>query len=352
MFLDVAPFTALSRLLLIAPHPDDESVACSVTLQRAVQAGSATRVVYATDGGNNPWPQRFLERRWRLDEADRRNWGRLRRQEAIDALSVMGISRDDVQFLELPDQGLTDLLMDDPEAVIEIFSELITDWSPTHLMIPALADTHPDHNAVAAAFHLVLQNLPPKDLPGSILSFVVHGKNVAPLNGRIELEQTAQEAATKRAAIECHETQLMLSRRRFLAYADRPESFGINSSNGSSSALTRVTLRTPDHLELELQPPRMPIFQKRPRLMILGLSPFGEPVTACHDVENRLRLKSRSGRGKIEIPTDMFSAADGLLIKLDRRTIFFDVAGWLEVPPATLPAQRNLPDLEGEPVAA
>src|ERR1043166_1910175 len=74
----VPAFTSRSRLLLFAPHPDDESLACSILLQRAVRAGAAVRVVYVTDGEDNPWPQRVLERKWRLNGTDRRRWGRLR----------------------------------------------------------------------------------------------------------------------------------------------------------------------------------------------------------------------------------------------------------------------------------
>jgi LmbE family N-acetylglucosaminyl deacetylase len=54
--------------MLIAAHPDDESLACSIVLQQAVGAGAAVRVIYATDGENNPWPQRAMERKWHLDE--------------------------------------------------------------------------------------------------------------------------------------------------------------------------------------------------------------------------------------------------------------------------------------------
>ncbi|PYI83224.1 MAG: hypothetical protein DMF09_12355, partial [Verrucomicrobia bacterium] len=67
----VPAFSSSSRLILFAPHPDDESLACSILLQRAVRAGAAIRVVYATDGDDNPWPQRVLERKWRLDATDR-----------------------------------------------------------------------------------------------------------------------------------------------------------------------------------------------------------------------------------------------------------------------------------------
>ena len=69
-------FTSDSRLMLIAPHPDDEALACGIILQHAVRADAPIRVVYATDGDDNPWPQRVLERKWRLNAADRKRWGR------------------------------------------------------------------------------------------------------------------------------------------------------------------------------------------------------------------------------------------------------------------------------------
>jgi LmbE family N-acetylglucosaminyl deacetylase len=50
MSLNAPSFTAQSRLMVIAPHPDDESLACGIVLQRAVRAGARVRVIYATDG--------------------------------------------------------------------------------------------------------------------------------------------------------------------------------------------------------------------------------------------------------------------------------------------------------------
>src|ERR1700746_3506094 len=105
MSLNAPSFTAQSRLMLIAPHPDDESLACSIVVQRAVRAGARVRVIYATDGENNPWPQRASERKWRLTEFDRARWGQRRRQETLAALEALGVSGSSVYFLGLPDQG-------------------------------------------------------------------------------------------------------------------------------------------------------------------------------------------------------------------------------------------------------
>src|SRR5947199_104257 len=145
--LTAPTFDTRSRLMLIAPHPDDEALACSVILQQAVRAGAAIRVVYVTDGDDNPWPQRAVERRWSLSASDRKRWGKLRRSEALAALGVLDIHPADVQFLALPDQGLTDLLLRDCNRALTRLIQVIDDWSPTDILAPSLSDIHPDHNA-------------------------------------------------------------------------------------------------------------------------------------------------------------------------------------------------------------
>ena len=105
------PLTADDRVLMIAPHPDDESLATGGLIQRAVAAGAQVRVLFLTSGENNPWPQRFLERRCRISLEDRAQWGKRRRQEALAALAVLGTEEKSARFLNLPDQGITRLLM-------------------------------------------------------------------------------------------------------------------------------------------------------------------------------------------------------------------------------------------------
>ena len=70
---------ASDRVLVLAPHPDDESIACGGLLLAARAVGAARCVVVVTDGDNNPWPQRWIEKRWRIDARARARWGARRR---------------------------------------------------------------------------------------------------------------------------------------------------------------------------------------------------------------------------------------------------------------------------------
>src|SRR5262245_58666697 len=101
------------RVMVLAPHPDDESLATGCVLQIAESVRAATRVVFITDGENNPWAQRATEQRWHIGENERRRWGTRRREESLAALDALGVSAASARFLGFPDQGLTDHLVNE-----------------------------------------------------------------------------------------------------------------------------------------------------------------------------------------------------------------------------------------------
>jgi len=347
--LTAPTFDIRSRLMLIAPHPDDEALACSVILQQAVRAGAAIRVVYVTDGDNNPWPQRALERRWRLSASDRKRWGKLRRAEALAALRVLGIHPADVQFLALPDQGLTDLLLRDCNSALTRIAQVIDDWSPTDILAPALSDIHPDHNAVAVMMRLIFADFL---APGvSQWNYLVHGRSSAFFDNAVELSSSESEIAKKREAIRCHQTQIKLSRRRFLRYAGRPERFlrVERESAGRRDGAVYFVSRTRDNLDVNLRFSVDLFRMQRNKFFILGRDSLGRK-RACQirlpgrsaDVEmldcatnhciGIARYQGHPFAGEFALPLDLFSPIHDLFVKVDRRSWFFDEAGWIEIP--------------------
>jgi LmbE family N-acetylglucosaminyl deacetylase len=347
--MDIAKFDSSSRLILFASHPDDEALACSVILQQAVRAGAAIRVVYVTDGDNNPWPQRALERRWSLSPSDRQRWGKLRRAEALAALRVLDILLADVQFLGLPDQGLTDLLLRDCDTALTRITQVIDDWSPTDILAPSLFDIHPDHNAVAVMMRLIFADFL---APGvSQWNYLVHGRSRAFFDSAVELSSSESEIAKKREAIRCHQTQIKLSRRRFLRYAARPERFlrvERESAVRRDGAVYSVS-RTRDNLDVNLRFSADPFRIQRNKFFILGRDSIGR-IRACQirlpgcsaDLEmldcatnhsiGIARYRGHPFAGEFALPLHLFSPLHDLFIKVDRRSWFFDEAGWIEIP--------------------
>ena len=217
---DTLRFTPTDRILVVAPHPDDESIATGGLIQAARAAGAAVRVIVLTDGDANVWPQRWIEKRWRIDAAGRARWGARRREEARQAMRVLGLQDGDAVFFGLPDLGLTDLLMRADASVPERMHVAIAEFAPTCIVLPSLADRHPDHSAANVLVRLALDRCAPP-WP-RLLAFAVHGGGA---DASVVCELDAARQQCKRDAILAHATQMRLSRRRFLGHVGATEDF-------------------------------------------------------------------------------------------------------------------------------
>ena len=342
------------RLLLLAPHPDDETLAAGALLQRTIARGARARVVFATDGENNPWTQRLVERRIRIRPEDSARFGQRRRAEALAALAELGLGSESAVFLGLPDQAITDLVIGGDEAEVERLAALFRDWRATLLVLPSLFDLHPDHSALAVLTHLALERAAVEPPPRA-LSYIIHrtsGMNLptdADAAGAARLEPTEKEMAGKRRAILRHATQLTVHRRKFLSFAGRPEIFLRERGPGIGGGLHPVRRARLDdgalRLDLELRP-RLGAFG-RPTLHLAAGAPGTRRTLSLAlrwrrgkaDVRDALTAETagsaslRGGRrgGTVEVPLASLPDSDRLFVKLERRFGFFDEGGWLEV---------------------
>ena len=342
--------TSRSRVMMFAPHPDDESLAAGIFLQRAVAAGADVRVIYATDGERNCWPQRLLERKVRLRESDRRRWGARRQGEALAALCTLGIGPQQVEFLSLPDQGVTDLLLQGCPETLRRLASAIRAWRPTHLLLPAAADTHPDHSALAVLLGVVIDDYLASPHPFLRLHYLVHGASESFQRAACALPHSRLEKRTKRRAIVCHLTQVALSRRRFLSYARRPERFvvGVTRTSSAGDGPILSFQRERHALRLRVLFTLKPLRAEETSLYLLGHDLSGRLQRlrttlpgrrarldlidfASGDIAGVGRYEGDAFRAEIFLPMNRFASARSLFVKLDRRVWFFDEAGWLEI---------------------
>jgi LmbE family N-acetylglucosaminyl deacetylase len=208
------------RLLIVVPHPDDETLATGGLIQVALEAGAEVRVLIATDGDNNPWPQRWLERRWRIDADARARWGARRREEARAALTIAGLPDASIRYFGWPDQGVTDRVMEGDGSRDRLVAE-INDFAPNMVVAPVLFDRHPDHSALRVLLELALAKTAYMDCRR--LGFVVHGSVLD--GGSIAVPIAAIQQQTKQRALYAHATQTRLSEKRLLDISARTEHF-------------------------------------------------------------------------------------------------------------------------------
>ena len=211
-----------NRLLVLAPHPDDEVIGAGGLIQRVLARGGEVRVVFITSGESNPWPQRAQNRKWRVSVEDQESWGERRRGEAIASLHTLGVAEEAATFLRFRDGQIAALARSKDPRLTEALRSIIVTFQPTLLVCPSAQDLHADHRAVAWYLHQAVRGV--GEGAPEIVTYVVHGEG-SPERIHASLRLSDRERSRKRAAIECHQTQLILSRERFLAYARPLEEF-------------------------------------------------------------------------------------------------------------------------------
>jgi LmbE family N-acetylglucosaminyl deacetylase len=341
---------ASDRLLLLAAHPDDETLAAGALLQRATAAGAGTRVVFVTDGENNPWAQRASERRVRIGAADRIRFGATRRREARSALARLGVPEACAHFLALPDQGLTRLLTTATEPACAALAPHLVAWRPTIVVAPSAADLHPDHNALAVLSRLVIPRTPADERPRE-LAYLVHNPE---LRGRAvaagAIQPTGEEAERKRAAILRHASQLHLRGAWLHSFGSGPERFvPAPWPPGAPHPVRRLGREGDQAVVIVVTRPRPRSFGAR-TLRVLADGGHGSVASLAIHVptfSGRTVVRDpRSGAtvgeasfgggpcgGEVRFPASLLAGASRAFVKLERRFGFFDEAGWLELEP-------------------
>ncbi|KEO81078.1 hypothetical protein EL26_22840 [Tumebacillus flagellatus] len=173
------------RLLVIAPHPDDESLAAAAMIRQTLNAGGRVRIVVMTNGDG----YRGAAAQWfglqHPTGQDMQRLGVIRQQEELHAVGRLGVKAQDVTFLGYPDAGLHRLWLnhwnpDRPyqavngsrfvpyansyhpqapycgQSVVGDLTRLLREYRPTDVLYPDPHDVHRDHWATSAFTQYVL----------------------------------------------------------------------------------------------------------------------------------------------------------------------------------------------------
>lgn len=267
--LDVS---AVTRLLVLAPHPDDEAIAAAGLIQRVLAAGGAVRVVMLTSGDGFPEGVEAADRIRHPTAADYRQYGRLRERETEDALAHLGSGRAHPVFLGFPDGGLCPLASKylsfmspytrrvSPPATEQIVRGVIyrgsdlrrelewnfVDFNPSIVVLPHSEDEHPDHCSTYIFTREAMKQLARDHgrRPPRLLHYLVHYTDWPPLNDLSEssplappedfpsaegqwrtLTLTPAEAAAKAHALFLYHSQMIVIGRFLRAFARNNELF-------------------------------------------------------------------------------------------------------------------------------
>jgi LmbE family N-acetylglucosaminyl deacetylase len=167
-----------TSLLVIAPHPDDETLCCAGVIQRVLHAGGQVSVVWLTSGDGSALGMLLVEKTL-FDARKMRAFGAARMREARDATALLGVPPQGQLFLGYPDGGVLALLGQNldkpytsrytgasavpyPDALFpghpytgaslqQDLATVIARVRPTLILAPSPLDAHDDHRAAGLA---------------------------------------------------------------------------------------------------------------------------------------------------------------------------------------------------------
>lgn len=198
------PFAPLEETtIVIAPHQDDESLGCGGLIARKRNEGVPVHVIFITDGSaSHPGHARVTA----VELA------RLRHEEAMRAMTFLGVERSGVHFLDEPDGTLNVITPERREALVARLADLIVQVGPRELYLPCYPDGSSEHDAT---FGFVLDALKRASVTPDVWQYPVWSwwnpilllRRWARSHDcrRLPLEDYAQG---KFQAIDCYQTQI------------------------------------------------------------------------------------------------------------------------------------------------
>ncbi len=128
----------LGSTVVLAPHPDDESLGCGGTIIRLRQLGIPVHVIFVSDGTmSHPNSPAYPAERLRA----------LREAEASEALNRLGVETDACTFMRLPDTAVPTPDQPGFADAVATLTGLIGKIKPATVLIPWERDPHRDHRA-------------------------------------------------------------------------------------------------------------------------------------------------------------------------------------------------------------
>ncbi|MDD4182356.1 MAG: PIG-L family deacetylase [Candidatus Omnitrophica bacterium] len=265
-------FSAKDRVLILAPHPDDEIIALGGIIQKALKNNSKIKIVYLTSGEYNEISYFFYKKNPAVSRNGFVNIGKTRIAEAYNATAFLGVKKEDLVFLGYPDRFTETILasfwdkkwpatsmlthigrvpyknalsFDAPyigESILSDLKQVLTEFKPTKIFVSSPYDTNPDHRSLCVFTNIALLDLKGKIGEPDVFSYLVHKvgwPKVKKYLPSFELDVprdyadcgitwykvflTDSEIVNKRKALALYKSQLSFARNYLLSFVRKNE---------------------------------------------------------------------------------------------------------------------------------
>jgi len=199
-------FNSEDRILILAPHPDDEILGCCGVIEKAIEMKLPLRIVFFTYGDNNQWSFLVYRKHPVLRPKAARGMGLVRHDEALAADQMLGVPLEHLTFLGYPDFCTLNIWYahwgDRPpsrsmltevkavpyanafrpgvpykgEEVLQDLETILREFKPTKIFVSHPGDHHPDHQSLYLFTRVALWDLE-KEMRPSLYPYLVHYKH-------------------------------------------------------------------------------------------------------------------------------------------------------------------------------
>ena len=308
--VQLEPIQKNDRILILAPHPDDETIGCAGVIQSAVAAGADVHVAYFTNGDHNEPAFIVYEKRLTFRSTEFIHMGEVRRQEAIAAMKLLGVPEANLVFLGYPDFGTFNIFTNHwqdakpyksfltrisavpykenlsfaapykGESILKDLKKVLLDYQPNKIFVSHPVDVNVDHKTLYLFLEVALADLKGEIPQPKLYPYLVHYVGW-PLPRRYHPELsllppkqftesqlqwssyalTPAQLKKKHQAILCYKSQTQSSAFYLFSFARKNELFGY---------YPEVTFSLPA-AQNNNKAPQLPSFVKK-TLVFLGLS--------------------------------------------------------------------------------
>ena len=194
---------AWGKTVVVAPHPDDESLGCGGAISLLRSFDLPVNVLFISDGtGSHPTSRKYPPPMLRD----------LRETEARQALETLGVPADGAAFLRLPDGAVPNSGTEGFARAVALCTAYLAEAAPETILLPWRRDPHPDHRATSQILQAALSHFTrtPRLLEYPVWAW----ERAAPEDGPQTHEASAfrldiQRVVTvKRSAIDAHLSQV------------------------------------------------------------------------------------------------------------------------------------------------
>jgi N-acetyl-1-D-myo-inositol-2-amino-2-deoxy-alpha-D-glucopyranoside deacetylase len=259
------------RVIIFAPHPDDEILGCSGLISSILEKNGNIWVVYLTNGDHNQLVFKLYEKKPILNPSDYIKLGEIRRKESIKATEILGVKKENLIFLGYPDFGTLKIWKEfwntkkpyksfltrassvpykenysfgKPyigESIVSDIEKIIKEINPTKIFVTPSFDLNVDHRALYNFVNLAILNISEANQP-EIYCYLIHFKNW-PVPSKYKPEKNLfppnilkfldwyilnlddEKIAKKYESLNCFKSQIVVRKNWFFSFVRKNEIF-------------------------------------------------------------------------------------------------------------------------------